>query len=176
MFRQLTETEKKEATDFFLEKLLRKSKEEITEARKQNPKLFRNRCQTASSTEYYDERKKSLEGDRKEKYLSYERIKKAEIRKKHEEFIREHLIRKEDYGLAKYKIIKEDELSDWDVFISLAIPFDNIRYWVPKFWGGVEIYKNRSPELFERVKKTFEVFNGDTEIISNNAYYNTKVK
>jgi hypothetical protein len=38
------------------------------------------------------------------------------------------------------------------------------------------VYKSKNPKFFERVKKTFEVYNGEAEIMSNSAFYNTKIK
>jgi len=175
MLKPLTETEKKEAVLFFLTHLRGKSTDEITKARKQNFTQYRNWCRIHSQTEYEDEWQELLKGDKEKKETSYERIKRAEIKKKQEEFIREHLIRKEDYEAVKFKIVKDEELTN-DEYISLAIPFDNMRYWVPRFWWSVEVYKSKNPKFFERVKKTFEVYNGEAEIMSNSAFYNTKIK
>ena len=174
-WKQLTETEKKEAVLFFLTKLRGKSKDEITKARKENFTQFMNRCRIHSSTEYEDEWQELLKGDKEEKALSYERIKRAEMKKKKEEFIREHLIRKDDFGNVKFKIIKDEELTN-DSFVSLWIPFDNMRYGVPKFGAGIEIYKSKNPKFFEWIKQNVEVYNGEAEIMSNSSFYNTKIK
>jgi hypothetical protein len=37
------------------------------------------------------------------------------------------LIRKEDYEAVKFKIVKDEDLTN-DEYLSLAIPFDNARY------------------------------------------------
>ena len=127
MLKPLTETEKKEAVLFFLTHLRGKSTDEITKVRKENFTKFWNWCRIHSQTEYEDEWQELLKGDKEKKETSYERIKRAEIKKKQEEFIREHLIRKEDYEAVKFKIVKDEELTN-DEYISLAIPFDNMRY------------------------------------------------
>ena len=127
MLKPLTETEKKEAVLFFLTHLRWKSTDEITKARKENFTKFWNWCRIHSQTEYEDEWQELLKGDKEKKETSYERIKRAEIKKKQEEFIREHLIRKEDYEAVKFKIVKDEELTN-DEYLSLAIPFDNARY------------------------------------------------
>lgn len=172
----ITETEKQEAIQFFLTNLRGRNDEELAKARKQNFKKFWNRCQVASSTEYYEERQQLCQEDREKKADSYERIKLSEMKKKKEEFIREHLIRKDEYDLVRFKIIRDVELSDWDEYIVIAIPFDNMRYWVPKFWAGVEIYKNRNPKFSQRIKDNVKVFSWDAEIMSNSAFYNTRIK
>jgi hypothetical protein len=51
-----------------------------------------------------------------------------------------------------------------------------MRYWVPKFWAGVEIYKNRNPKFSQRIKDNVKVFSWDAEIMSNSAFYNTRIK
>lgn len=176
MFRELTESERQEAIDFYLSDLRGKTWEQLTKARKVNRKKYRDWCRISNSTPYAEEYQKALEGEKKAKYLSYERIKRSEMKKKQEEFVREHLIRAEDLHLVKHLILKDIELEDWDEYISLAIPFDNMRYWVPRFWAGVDIYKSRNPQFFERIKKSFKVFSGEAELISNNLFYTTKAK
>lgn len=171
----LTETERKEATLFFLTNLRGKNDAEITKERKENFGKFWNRCRIASSTEYNEERQNILKENRDKKALSYERIKKSEMKKKKEDFIREHMIRKEDYEAVKFKIIKDEELTN-DEFISIAIPFDNTRYWVPKFWAWVELYKSKNPKFFQWIKDNVEVYNWEAEIMSNSSFYNTKIK
>jgi hypothetical protein len=51
-----------------------------------------------------------------------------------------------------------------------------MRYGVPKFWAGIEIYKSKNPRFFEWIKQNVEVYNGEAEIMSNSTFYNTKIK
>ena len=173
--KELTESERQEALDFYLSDLRGKTWEQLTKASKGNRIKYRDWCRISNSTPYAEEYQNALEGERQAKYLSYERIKKSEMRRKTEEFVREHLITKEDLQNVKYSIIRDIELEN-DEYISLWIPFDNMRYGVPRYWAGVEIYKSRNPKFFERIKQTFKVFDWECSIISNNLFYNTKAK